>query len=172
MPPTAKGFTADDVREHIRQGALRLDKIYPQWFQHQFDWHHFNIASPFNCLLGQLRNSEAPWRNYSEAADKICAGENESYFGFCNVSLADTEVPVSDLYRDAWKAEVQKRLEKGTEPKGLALNETEKGLLISLLTLHEAELDAEIAKLKPQYRQFLNPQKMTAHALLVTIKEA
>ena len=40
-------------RDRVARGARRLDKIEPGWFK-RIDLNHLNMASPCNCIVGQL----------------------------------------------------------------------------------------------------------------------
>lgn len=172
------------VEQRVQRGAKLLDKQFPDWYMTEIDWDVFNIMDPEVCLLGQLAKGGAlgeytptSWGSpYGWATGQDSNNPNPvrkdpdnswSSFGFAGYD--DTEA-----LKEAWKTEVESRL--GTViirevEVGLRLNATEQALLIKLLLDHEQEVSAEIDKLKPQYREFLNPQKMTAHALLVEVRK-
>lgn len=110
--------TKQDVKNEIAAGAALLDEKEPEWFAFPFDWEKYDIASSFDCLLGQLwvgregglysDPTDAP---YTKARDALGITLGKPY-GFArqlwvdDVAYADVNV----LYRKLWKKEVDKRL--------------------------------------------------------------
>jgi hypothetical protein len=168
------------VRDNIDRGAKLLDVEYPEWFTYDFDWDGLNLSNADMCIIGQLSNSSgARWRSYIDAIDgALPLADGPTRYGFVAETMNDREYHIAkQFHNDVWREEVERRLGnvivREVAPAGaVVLNPTEKKLLEELLAVRVLELEDEQNKLKPQYREFLNPPLMTARALLVEVRKA
>ena len=167
------------AKRNVKRGAELLDERFPDWYQIDFDWDAFDIDSLENCMLGQLYRlgafGEVPAHHsdgcsYARGKRALFRGAGTTTeYGFASGSLNKHEL------KTIWQEEVNTRL--GTRvivrevEVGVRLNPTEKELLLELLGDRAAEIEEQLGALKPQYRKFLEPQKMTVQALRVAIRD-
>jgi hypothetical protein len=105
-------------QQDVARGAALLDEKKPDWFRFNFDWDRFDIARGNHCLIGQMFAHEAgsllgygTHNGYIIGMKRLSMQLHPSAVakehGFMHRYYADTH-----LYalRDAWRAEVSKRL--------------------------------------------------------------
>lgn len=176
MPPINE--ETETAFRRVKRGAELLDKHAPGWHTFNFDWPNTNMWDTKRCLLGTLADKGMiPGAgSYSAALTKLGHSGWGSVVGFCPT----TGITGTDLV-SLWKKEVEKRRladataeelpEEFTLPT-ITLNPTEQQLLVDMLEVRIHELTEEQSKLKPQYREFINPPIMTTRALLAAVRTA
>lgn len=161
----------------VAKGARLLDEKLPDWYKTEFNWETFDIDNVEECMLGQLVRLGAIPKNgtwycsYSVGKEflGLDGAGTTSVWGYASGQMNKARI------KTEWQNAVNVRLNGVNETTAehgfsVTLNPTERQLLIDMLEVREYELLEEKDKLKPQYREFLDPALMTTRALLVAVR--